>query len=450
MKNWTWGALVIALLAAPAIIAALPQQSSPTAPPPPWAYGFNTPPTPGETAPPAAAGGTPPDNVTQKHVDGSTLAFTQQQVGDGYGPADWFPSDHPQMPDIVAHGKRADMVLACALCHYPNGKGRSENAGVSGLPYAYIVQTLEDFKNGARKSADPRKANTNRMAAFAKAMTDDDIKASARYFSSMRWTPWVKVVETDMVPKTRIANGQYVALDGNEKEPIGQRIIEVPVNAEATEQLRNPHSGFVAYVPIGSIQKGEALVNTGGNGKTVQCGVCHGSDLQGLGPVPGIAGRSPSYLARQLYDMQNGFRIGLWTTLMKPVVSKLTPDDMIDIVAYVSSRPVAPASATATATDTAATPESAPMPANAGTGDLVAAGKARFKAYGCPECHGMDGEGTDDAPDLISTRLDGPAIAKFLNKPSADARAKGMPDVAPDSPDLQPLVAYVLSLKRAK
>ena len=332
------------------------------------------------------------------------------------------------------------MVLACGLCHYPNGKGRPENASVAGQPYAYLVQTLEDFKNGARTSADPRKANTVRMVGFAKAMSDDEIKAAAQYFSSMKWTPWIKVIETDMAPKTRIAGGLYVTLEGNDKEPIGQRVIEVPVNGEATEELRDPHSSFIAYVPTGSIQKGEALVTAGGNGKTIQCGVCHGADLEGLGPVPGIAGRSPSYLARQLYDMQNGFRTGVWTDLMKPVVAKLTPDDMIAIVAYVSSRPVDSSSSSSSGSPSASASGADPA--------LLAAGKARFTAYGCFECHGMNGEGTDQAPDLIGTRLDGMGIAKFLNKPSADAKAKGMPDIPPESPDLQPLVAYVLSLKR--
>jgi cytochrome c553 len=380
----------------------------------------------------------PPDSVTQRHVEGSPLGFTMQQIANGANPADWFPTDHPQMPDIVAHGKKEAMVVACALCHYPNGKGRPENAGPAGLSYTYLLQTLNDFKNGNRKSADPRKGNTNRMGGFAKAMTDDEIKAVAQYFSSMKWTPWVKVVETDMVPKTKINGGLYMALEGNEKEPIGQRIIEVPVNAEATEELRDPHSSFIAYVPTGSIKKGEALVTTGGNGKTIQCGACHGADLMGLGPVPAIAGRSPSYLARQLYDMQNGFRTGVWTELMKPVVAKLTPDDMIAILAYVSSRPVA------------AAPASASAPAGGADPALIAAGKSRFTTYGCVDCHGMNGEGTDQAPDLIGTRLDGPQIAKFLNKPSADAKAKGMPDVPPDSPDLQPLVAYVLTLKHAQ
>ena len=120
-------------------------------------------------------------------------------------------------------------------------------------------------------------------------------------------------------------------LEGAEagKEPIGQRIIEVPENTEQTERLRNPRSGFIAYVPPGSIKKGQALVTTGAN-KTVQCAVCHGADLQGLGPVPGIAGRSPSYMVRQLFDMQQGTRKGEWSHLMKSVVEKLTPEDMIE------------------------------------------------------------------------------------------------------------------------
>jgi cytochrome c553 len=240
------------------------------------------------------------------------------------------------MPEIVAHGRKPD-ARACSLCHYPNGKGRPENAGIAGLPYAYFVQTMADFKADARKSADSRKANTNIMIAIAKAMTDDEVKASAEYFASMKWTPWIKVVETATVPKTRIAGGMFLKLDGGDTEPIGQRIIETPEDTERTEVLRDPRSGFIAYVPVGSVKKGETLVTTGG-GKTTRCGVCHGADLRGLGPVPGIAGRSPSYTVRQLYDTQRGTRKGVWADLMKPVVAELTEDDMLAIAAYAASR----------------------------------------------------------------------------------------------------------------
>ncbi|MEO8630984.1 MAG: cytochrome C-binding protein, partial [Betaproteobacteria bacterium] len=113
-------------------------------------------------------------------------------------------------------------------------------------------------------------------------------------------------------------------------------VIEMPENLERTE-LRDASSGFIAYVPIGSIGKGEALVSTGA-GKTIQCSICHGADLKGLGPVPGLAGRSPSYIVRQLYDIQHGARNGAWTDLMKAVVSQLSEEDLVSIAAYTASR----------------------------------------------------------------------------------------------------------------
>jgi len=296
--------------------------------PPAWAYAIPVPPPAG--APPAA-----PD-TSPKQIPGSTLSFTRQQISDGFGPADWFPGDHPTMPDIVAHGKRPD-ARACGLCHYPNGKGRQENAGISGLPVSYFIQQMNDFRSGVRKSAESRKANTNAMITIAKALTPEEIRTSAEYFGSMPWTPWVRVVETGTVPKMESRGGIWIPLDGSATEPIGVRIVETPENPERTEILRDPHSGFIAYVPQGSLKKGEALVKNGGNGRTEACGVCHGNDLMGLGPVPGIAGRSPSYLARQMFDMQAGARHGEWTDLMKPVVTKLTEEDLVNISAYVAS-----------------------------------------------------------------------------------------------------------------
>lgn len=299
--------------------------------PPAWAY--NIPPAPPPGAPPAQP---PRDDGSLRRLTGSSGAFTLTQIRDAFGPADWYPGDHPRMPDIVARGRGPD-VRACSLCHYPNGKGRPENAGVTGLPVAYFLQTMADFRNDLRKSAEPRKANTNVMITIAKGMTDEELKAAAEYFGSMKWTPWIKVIEANTVPKTRVQGGMFLRLEGHETEPIGQRIIETPEDAEHTELLRDPRSAFLAYVPVGSIKKGEALARTGGNGKTSQCAVCHGAGLKGLGPVPALAGRSPSYIVRQLFDMQQSARKGIWTELMMPVVAKLTDDDMLAIAAYTAS-----------------------------------------------------------------------------------------------------------------
>ena len=228
-------------------------------PPPWWAYGFPAPGTPPSAAPGRGAPAAP--DTSPKKIPGSTLEFTNAQIRDGFGPADWFPGDHPAMPEIVAKGRRPD-VRACALCHYPNGKGRAENAPVSGFSVEYFIQQMNDFKNGKRKSAEPRKANTNAMIAIAKAMTPEEIKASAEYFSSMPWTPWIKVIETETVPKTRINGGLFVALEGDEKEPIGRRILEIPESTEMSETYRNPRSGFLAYVPPASLKYGLTLAST--------------------------------------------------------------------------------------------------------------------------------------------------------------------------------------------
>ena len=101
-------------------------------------------------------------------------------------------------------------------------------------------------------------------------------------------------------------------------------------------RARNPRVGFVSYVPPGSLAKGKELVATGG-GKTLPCTICHGEGLKGLGEVPAIANRDPIYLYRQLNDMQAGMRSGTSMALMKAVVEKLTPDDMLALSAYAGS-----------------------------------------------------------------------------------------------------------------
>lgn len=328
-----------AIVLATACAAAVCVLNAASDPPAPWAYGFATlPPLPGTPpAAPAGRGVAPAAPDTEQHaVPGSTVKMTRQQIGNRFNIGDWFPDDHPKLPYVVQYGKAPD-VWACGLCHLVNGKGRPENASVSGLPVAYFLQQLEDFRSDFRKSADSRKANTNVMTTIAKGMSEAEMKAAAEYFAQIPWnTTWIKVVESPTVPKTRSAGGMWMSLENNETEPIGSRIIEMPVNNELVE-LRDyrAEGSFVAYVPPGSVKKGEALATSGA--KVTRCSVCHGSDLQGMGPVPGIAGRSPSYVARQLHDMQAGTRKGPWVILMKPVLEKMSGDDILNVTAYVSS-----------------------------------------------------------------------------------------------------------------
>ena len=103
-----------------------------------------------------------------------------------------------------------------------------------------------------------------------------------------------RVTEAAMVPKTFVGQGRMRFVQpGGEMEPIGNRIITVPVD-QTRARLRDPHAGagFIAYVPVGSIAKGKALVETGGSGKTIACSICHGDALKGLGNVPETCGPS--------------------------------------------------------------------------------------------------------------------------------------------------------------
>jgi cytochrome c553 len=316
--NRIWACLFFAL---PLSIVASPQMQDS---PPTWAYVVN----PADFKAPA-------DDGSVRHMPGSNAGWTLTQLQDFFSAADWHPDEHPHMPEVVAHGRKPD-VFACGFCHRADGPGGPENASLAGLPQAYIVQQMADFKSGARKGSEPKRQPTARMAALARAATDEEVASAAAYFSSLKPRKLITVTETDSVPKTYVAGWFLAPVNNGDREPIGNRIIEMPKDVEQFES-RDTHSEFIAYAPPGSIARGESLATTGGNGKTVPCGKCHGPDLRGVGAVPGFAGRSPSYLVRQLYDFQHGARAGAGSGLMKGVVTMLNGEDFLSLAAYAAS-----------------------------------------------------------------------------------------------------------------
>ena len=277
----------------------------------------------------------PPDDGVPRRVPDSAAAFTVTQERNLFFAPDWHPDDHPAMPDVVAHGRQPE-VRACGSCHRTEGTGGPENASLAGLPVPYIIQQMANYKSGARKFSGPQRSPVLLMTAIAKAASDEEVQAAAAYFSSLKPKSIIRVIEADTVPETQIARVFYMIARNGGTEPIGERIVEVPVDVEQFEH-RDPRSQFVAYVPKGSIAKGEALAKSGGSGVTTPCATCHGPDLRGVGSIPGIAGRSPSYIVRQLYDFQQHMREGSQGVLMMPVVEKLSHSDMVSLAAYVSS-----------------------------------------------------------------------------------------------------------------
>jgi cytochrome c553 len=276
----------------------------------------------------------PLDDGQPKHVTGSTRTYTQKQIDDIFNQPDWYPDEHPTIPALVQHGKPPS-VNACAQCHLTSGRGHPESANLAGLPAEYIEEQMMQFRDGSRISLS---AARNIMRKYAMALSDDEVKSAAEYFSSIKPAVWTKVVEADTVPKTFIdERAMRFVSPGDASESIGQRIIEVPENAAGARE-KDPHAPFIAYVPLGSIKRGETLATTGESGKTIQCIICHGTDFRGLGNVPGLAGRSPIYIFRQLHDIKSGTRRGNAVALMQPVVAALTQDDMIALAAFMASR----------------------------------------------------------------------------------------------------------------
>lgn len=313
--------LVLVLSLLPCVTLA--QNAAPPVPQTPleWAYALNTPGVVAEVI------------EGPQRVPGSELEITFTNPRNLYSPPDWHPGDHPEMPAVVANGRNPG-VFACGYCHLPNGQGRPENSSLTGLSAEYIIQQLRDYRAGLRKSSEPSHGPANNMLLVGQNVNAEEVADAALYFASLKPVKWIRVVETDTVPETVVSGWMYIEKEGGGTEAIGNRILEMPEDLHRTE-LRDARSGFIAYVPTGSVARGKALAESS-SGRT-PCAACHGANLKGLGPVPGLAGRSPSYLARQIYDFQTGNRKGLWSPLMVGVVAGLTTEDIVNLTAYLAS-----------------------------------------------------------------------------------------------------------------
>lgn len=271
-----------------------------------------------------------PDTAV-KTAPGSQLALTRAQIDDLFDAPDWYPDMHPAMPQVVKFGNKAAGVRACGACHLPIGTGHDESANVAGLPPAYFAEQLLDYKTGDRKGS-------GSMLAIAKAISAEEIKAAADYFAQLKPRVWVNVVEADTVPRTYVGPGNKRLRhpEGGE-EPLGQRIVQIPEDEEIVLN-RDPRRGFVAYVPKGSIARGQEIARSAADAK-LACSSCHGDGLHGTTEVPGLAGRNPNYIVRQLWSFQNGERTGPHTAQMMPVVAAMGEADMLAVAADCASLP---------------------------------------------------------------------------------------------------------------
>ncbi|MGH8113724.1 MAG: c-type cytochrome [Rhodanobacteraceae bacterium] len=272
-----------------------------------------------------------PDPHKVLHVTGSAVSYTQAQM-DSMDDADWFPQDHPPAPHIVEVGRKP--AHPCAECHLISGTGVPATASLDGLPKAYILEQIAAFRAGERGMGGP--ATAHDMVEEARALNPADLQQAVDYFHATKFVPRVHVVETASVPKTRWKYFVRVPDKGGAREPIGQRIIETPVNF-SDYALSDGRVAYVAYVPPGSIAAG-AKIASQGVGTAPACESCHGAKLQGVGNIPYLAGRSPTYIVRELILFREGKRTNPGAAPMRAEVSHLTLNDVIDVAAYAASR----------------------------------------------------------------------------------------------------------------
>jgi len=261
------------------------------------------------------------DAVTLRRVPGSTVQRTDAELADLGRAIDWFPAAHPPMPAAVA-GARGASVAACGFCHLPGGGGRVENAALAGVPAEYIRAQVAAFADGTRAAALPGWRPTATMTRTAHQVAPSDVADAARYFSRQQFVSPVRVVEAAQVPAVVPHNFILARLPGGATEPIAGRIVETPDDAEAFER-RDPRVRYTAFVPPGSLERGAAVT------ARIGCAGCHGEAMKQWG-----AGRSPTYIFRQLLAFQTGARHDVEAAPMTAVAAQLTTDDMVAVAAY--------------------------------------------------------------------------------------------------------------------
>src|SRR5262249_7278160 len=224
-----------------------------------------------------------PDDGQLFRIPGSTKSYTDTQINRSTSTVDWFPELHPPPPAPVISGKNG-AYSARGQCHFIDGRGKPDTADLQGLPVAYFLQQLADMKDDKRHASVVH-ASLADMIPIAKAIDGGDAKLAADYFRSVPAIRSARIIETDTVPITHPGPHNVQLVDGSgAEEPIGTRIIEVPEDVQRT-LLRDATSGFVAYVPSGSVKRGELLAKTGNAGRTVPCFTCHGDGLKGTGDM---------------------------------------------------------------------------------------------------------------------------------------------------------------------
>ena len=223
-----------------------------------------------------------PDNGTLLSTPDSNVQFTKTQINNPFSPPDWYPGEHPPMPEVVAYG-RPPLVRACSQCHMPHGLGHPESSSLAGLPVNYAIQQMHDYESGARTSLLPGRVNS--MLQMAPDMTEEELRSAAEYFSQLEPAKWITVIETIWCQRPLLVRAQCGTLNpGAAWSRLANglsRFPKIPISPNFVIHT----AALLPYVPPGSVEAGRELATTGG-GRTIQCSICHVQISGGLAMFP--------------------------------------------------------------------------------------------------------------------------------------------------------------------
>ncbi len=163
-----------------------------------------------------------------------------------------------------------------------------------------------------------------------------EIDASAKYFAQQKLRRRVYVIESLRIPRAERAAWIYEEVGGT--EDLEDRLLEV-TNELVRHERRDDR---LEYIGLCATRQHQPRQAPRGHGRWLArlrpvLPPAISPNLKGTDKIPPIAGRSPTYLLRQMLAFRNAARAGEAAQQMKPVVEKLTLNEMIDVSAYLGS-----------------------------------------------------------------------------------------------------------------
>ena len=188
----------------------------------------------------------------------------------------------PKVPNTLEQ-----RVLACAICHGKQGEGIQKNEyypRLAGKPAGYLYNQLVNFRE--------RRRDVPIMTYMVAFLSDPYLREMAEYYANLR----------------------------------------PPFPAPATG------------APKALLARGEALVTKGDPSRDIPpCAACHGQALTGMEPaIPGIVGLYRDYVAGQMGSWKVGRRKSEAPDCMAQIASRLTPEDIAAVNAWLAAQRVAP------------------------------------------------------------------------------------------------------------